>query len=117
MPRFVFSLLMLWIAVCSAWAEDLKVSDEDLKAGHQLAAMLCGQCHLAAPDQPFPPESNPPAPSFKSIAQRKDVTAESLQHFLATTHQGLDRPKGMPQPYLADYQIRQVVAYLLSLRE
>jgi mono/diheme cytochrome c family protein len=53
MPRFVFGLLMLWIAVSSAWGEDLEVSDEALKAGHQLAAMLCGQCHLAAPDQPL----------------------------------------------------------------
>jgi mono/diheme cytochrome c family protein len=117
MPRLVFGLLLLSIGVCSARSEDLKASGEDLKAGHQLAAMLCGQCHLAAPDQPFAPDTNPPAPSFKSIAQRQGISADSLTQFLATTHQGLDRPKGMPSPYLADYQIKQVVAYILSLRE
>jgi hypothetical protein len=79
--------------------------------------MLCGQCHVAAPDQRFMPDLNPPAPSFESIAQRKDINADSLRTFLTTTHRGLDRPKGMPNPYLLEYQVRQVIAYLLSLRK
>ena len=106
----------LWIGIGSAWGQEGK-SAEDLRQGHQLAAMLCGNCHLAAPDQPFKPELKPPAPSFESIAQRKDVNAQTLQSFLTTTHRGLDTPKGMPHPYLADYQVKQVIAYLLSLRK
>lgn len=92
-------------------------TQEDLRQGHQLAAMFCGNCHLAAPDQPYEPVLNPPAPSFASIAQRKGIDAGSLQTFLATTHRGLDKPKGMPPPNLADYQIKQVIAYILSLRK
>lgn len=106
--------VVLWIGIASAWGQD---AAEDLRQGHQLATMLCGNCHLAAPDQPFKPELKPPAPSFQSIAQRKDVNEQTLQSFLSTTHRGLDAPKGMPHPYLADYQVKQVIAYLLSLRE
>jgi hypothetical protein len=32
-------------------------------------------------------------------------------------HQGLDSPNGMPNPNLADFQIKQIVAYILSLRK
>jgi mono/diheme cytochrome c family protein len=100
----------------SAWSQEGNTSD-DLRQGHQLAAMFCGNCHLAAADQPYKPIFNPPAPSFDSIAQRKDVTAQSLQRFLTATHRGVDNPKGMPHPNLADYQLKQVINYLLSLRK
>jgi hypothetical protein len=53
----------------------------------------------------------------ESIAQRKDINAASLQDFLTTTHQGLDNPKGVPIPNLAKFQVKAIVAYLLSLRK
>lgn len=109
-------LVVFLMAVCSAQGQESN-SAAELRAGHQLAAMLCGTCHVAAPDQPFAPILNPPAPSFASIVERKDFSAEWLQNFLATTHRGLDEPNGMPNPYLADYQVKQVVAYLMSLRK
>jgi hypothetical protein len=34
---------------------------------------------------------------------------------MKTTHWGLDNPLGMPHPELMDYQIKQIVAYFLSL--
>ena len=37
--------------------------------------------------------------------------------FLATTHQGLDNPAGMPYPNLADFQTKEVIGYILSLRK
>jgi len=79
--------------------------------------MLCNQCHVAARDQAQAPTLDPPAPSFESIAQQKDTSAESLAHFLTTTHQGLNNPKGMPNPELADFQVNEIVAYILSLRK
>lgn len=109
-------LVVFSLAVCSAWGQQGNTAD-DVRKGHQLATMLCANCHVAAPDQPFMPILSPPAPSFESIAQRKDVTADWLQNFMTTTHRGLDNPKGMPNPYLVDYQVKQVVAYLLSLRK
>ena len=36
---------------------------------------------------------------------------------MTTTHRGLDNPNGMPNAELLDYQVRQVTAYLLSLRK
>lgn len=119
--EFPLRFASTWFAAFSvgmslAWGQEA-TSQEDLRQGHQLAAMLCGNCHLAAPDQPDEPVLNPPAPSFASIAQRKGIDAGSLQKFLATTHRGLDKPNGMPYPNLADYQVKQVIAYILSLRK
>ena len=90
---------------------------DDIRKGHDLAALVCGNCHVAAADQRFTPVLNPPAPSFESIAQRPGTTAESLEKFMVTTHRGLDNPAGMPNPYLMDYQVKEVVAYMLSLRK
>jgi mono/diheme cytochrome c family protein len=90
---------------------------DDVRKGHDLAALVCANCHVAAADQRFTPVLNPPAPSFESIAQRSGTTAESLEKFMTTTHRGLDNPGGMPNPYLMDYQVKQVVAYMLSLRK
>ena len=53
----------------------------------------------------------------ESIAQRKDIDAASRQDFLTTAHQGLDNPKGMPTPNLAEFQVKAIVAYILSLRK
>ena len=35
---------------------------------------------------------------------------------MITTHRGLDNPAGMPNPELMDYQIKEIVAYMASLR-
>jgi mono/diheme cytochrome c family protein len=90
---------------------------DTVSKGHDLAAIICANCHVAASDQRFAPVLNPPAPSFASIAQRPNTDADSLQKFITTTHRGLDNSKGMPNPYLMDYQVTQVVAYILSLRK
>lgn len=100
----------------SAWGQAVSATD-DVRKGPHLAILLCSACHIAASDQPYQPTLDPPAPSFESIAQRRDVDAELLHYFLATTHQGLDNPKGMPNPGLADFQAKAIVAYLLSLRK
>jgi mono/diheme cytochrome c family protein len=112
----VAACIIVCFAGCSATAQEGNGANE-VSRGHELAAIVCSNCHVAAADQRFPPILNPPAPSFTSIAQRKDVTAESLAKFITTTHRGLDNPSGMPNPSLADYQVKQVVAYLLSLRK
>ncbi len=116
LPLQLASLLVLSVTVGAARAQQPQNAD-DIRQGHQLAAMLCAQCHVAAADQRFMPDLNPPAPPFATIAQRADLSADWLKTYLATTHRGLDNPKGMPNPYLADYQVKQVTAYLLSLRK
>ena len=109
-------LVALHLAVCPAWGQEHSSAD-DVRKGRELAVRICGNCHVAARDQPYKPILRPPAPSFESIARRKTINADSVQTFLTTTHKGLDKPKGMPNPELLDYQVKQVTAYLLSLRK
>jgi mono/diheme cytochrome c family protein len=90
---------------------------ENIRQGHRLASELCSLCHLATPDQATLPIMHPPAPPFAKILRRKDFTADWLANFLKTTHRGLDEPNGMPNPRLADFQIKQIVAYMMSVRE
>jgi len=114
--RTLVGLLLSLMTCCPAWAQAGDASDE-VRKGHHLAALVCAICHVAAADQPYEPVLRPPAPSFASIAQRMDLDAAKLQKFIATTHRGLDEPNGMPNPELLDSQVKEVVAYLLSLRK
>ena len=115
----MYQALTSFVVLCAATlpAFGQAVISDDVRTGHHLASMLCDECHIAARDQAYPPTRDPPASSFESIARRKDVTADSLEHFLKTTHEGLDNPKGMENPGLADFQVKAIVAYILSLRK
>jgi cytochrome c len=109
-------LFVFWMIAGSAWGQAVDTTN-DVSKGRHLAIMLCTTCHVVAPDQPYAPTLSPPAPSFESIAQRAETDGDSLRKFLITTYQGLDKPKGMPNPVLADFQIKAISAYLLSLRK
>jgi len=115
--RLILTLLVFLLSsIGFTWGQSVSTQKaEDVQKGHDLAIRICAICHVAAPDQPHPPIMRPPAPSFASIVQQKTFDAESLAHFVKTTHWGLDNPKGMPNPDLMDYQIKQIVAYFLSL--
>ena len=110
-------LFVFWVTNSPpAWSQATGTEDEVVKGRH-LAIMLCTACHVVAPDQPYAPTLKPPAQSFQSIAQRAGTTVDLLRSFLTTTHQGLDNQNGMPNPDLADFQIKEISAYLLSLRK
>jgi len=111
LPLLLFAVLL---GSGSAGAQDDSAA-EDIRQGHRLASELCSICHVATPDQAHLPILHPPAPPFATILRRKDLTAEWLTNFLKTTHRGLDEPNGMPNPYLVDFQIKEIVAYLMSL--
>jgi len=117
MWRTFASLPVITIAGSLAWGQAPSDPREDVHKGRRLAFMLCIECHVVSPQQPYAPRLDPPAPSFQSIASRGGTNAASLRAFLTTTYQGMDRPKGMPHPGLADFQIEQIAAYLLSLRK
>jgi cytochrome c len=117
MRRAFAWLLAITIAGSFAWGQAPSDPKDDARKGRHLAFQLCIECHLVSPEQPYRPTLNPPAPSFESIASRRGTNAASLRAFLTTTHQGMDSPKGMPHPGLADFQIEQITAYLLSLRK
>jgi len=109
------SLLGLLCASYPLWAQDSSNSD-NIRAGHRLAILVCGNCHVAATDQPNEPVLRTPAPALEMIAQRKDISAAWIKSYLQTTHKGLDNPHGMPNPELIDSQVEQISAYILSLR-
>jgi mono/diheme cytochrome c family protein len=121
MMRRLF-LACLAVVACSALAaaqspQATSFSSYDVENGRQLAALICSNCHVAGPDQLVEPIPQPPAPSFESIAQRSTISSDTIRTFLATTHRDISNPAGMPNPQLLDFQIRQVAAYLLSLRK
>jgi len=114
MRRVLYFVAALTIA---GNARGQALDPNDVQAGHKLAISVCANCHVSASDQREEPILRPPAPSFVSIMQRKDITAEWLEEFIKTSHRTIDNPKGMPNPMLLDVQIKQVTSYLLSLRK
>ena len=114
-------LAVLAIGACSALtvarAQQAASVSDDVQNGHYLAALICSSCHVAGPDQSTEPVLKPAAASFESIARRSTTSSDTLRAFLTTTHRNISNPAGMPNPELLDFQIRQVAAYLLSLRK
>jgi mono/diheme cytochrome c family protein len=96
-----------------AWSQD---ANENVQKGRHIAEVVCWTCHVVAQDQEFAPILQPPAPTFASIARRNNVTPDYLRMFIANTHRDISKPQGMPNPQLLDFQIEQVVAYIMSLR-
>jgi mono/diheme cytochrome c family protein len=113
----ILTLIISWQIGQVLAQEGHTLDPDEVQKGHRLAVTLCAICHVAAPDQRFPPELARPAPSFASIVQRRTFNAAWLTHFMTTTHRGLDKPSGMANPELMDYQIKEIVAYMLSMRK
>jgi len=83
-----------------------------------MALLACTGCHLVAPDQPFKPVYAPPPhpPDFKEIANRPNITAASLQHYLETLP-AVPENSHMPNLSLSSQEIRDVAAFIVSLRD
>jgi Zinc-binding dehydrogenase len=96
--RFAW-LITFGVLASPTWADD---GMDDVRAGRRVAFLVCYACHVVAPDQHDAPTLTPPAPSFESIAQRPNISAESLQRFLATTHRDASNPRAMPNPALIE---------------
>ena len=89
---------------------------EDVEAGRKLALTVCTACHVVEANQDMEPILRPPARSFASIANQPGMTEETARNFLNNTHGTLANSKNMPNPRLMDFQVRQVAAFLISLR-
>jgi mono/diheme cytochrome c family protein len=116
--RALASLAALAISATAGPALAQMVNSADTaRKGHQLATVACANCHRVAVDQHAAPLVVPPAPSFEAIAQWPGINSDVLEHFITTTRRSADHPTGMPNPYLLEYQVREVVTYILSLRK
>lgn len=114
---FAFLSISAFSVLATAQAQQASSAADDVEKGRYLAGLICSICHVAGPDQLVEPVLRPPAQSFETIAQRRTTSADSIRTFLTTTHRDISNPAGMPNPELLDFQIRQVGAYLLSLRK
>ncbi len=90
----------------------------DPAEGRIFALKACTGCHIVTPDQPFKPVfTGPPhPPDFKDIANKPDVTATSLQRHLSSLPAVPQHP-GMANPVLTSEQLRDVAAFIMSLRD
>jgi mono/diheme cytochrome c family protein len=82
----------------------------DIRQGRQLALDVCSSCHAVHADQPRSPLAT--APSFEEIANTPGMTAAALNFWL-TAHVH----RTMPLIILSPQQVRDVSAYILSLRD
>lgn len=76
--------------------------------GLLVARKLCASCHLIGE----PPTAETPAdvPSFPSIADRPEQSAEKLSNWLLQPH------TPMPNLHLTRKEIRDLAAYIMTLR-
>jgi mono/diheme cytochrome c family protein len=91
-------------------------NDEQITAGRKFASRVCGACHVVTQQRDELPVLAPPGPSFAVLAQRPLLTEASLREFLGSNHRSMGPHEAMPNPRLADYQIEEIVAFMMSLR-
>lgn len=85
--------------------------------GERLAHEVCSACHVVAQKQERAPILKDGAPSFCEIANRPQTTAQSVAHFVLTTHwDEKSSPVAMPDPMLNKDQAAAVSRYVMTLR-
>ena len=80
----------------------------DVERGRELAERVCSNCHKVKADPAAPVSTD--VLSFPSIANRPGVTAESLAGRIIVPH------PAMPNVQLTVRELREVIAYILSLK-
>src|SRR5450631_3247050 len=107
--------LAIFAALASGARAETPAGDQ-VAAGRQFAQRVCGACHVVTQQRDELPVLAPPGPSFAVLAQRPSLTETSLRQFLGSNHRNIGPAEAMPNPRLADYQIDEIVAFMMSLR-
>jgi cytochrome c len=81
----------------------------DAKQGQELSQRLCSGCHSVSPGPAATVSTD--VPTFAAIASRPDITAERLAGRIIVPH------PPMPNVQLTVAEMRDIVAYILSLRQ
>ena len=105
----------LFASLASA-AQAAMPSGDQVEAGRKFARMVCGACHVVTGQRDEIPVRRPPGPGFIALAQRPSLTEQWLREFLGSNHRNLGPAEAMPNPRLADYQIDEIVAYIMTLK-
>ncbi|WP_139017467.1 c-type cytochrome [Bradyrhizobium sp. STM 3809] len=106
----ILSVVSVVYVSTAAWAGDDLVSK-----GRSFADLVCSPCHVVSLDKSRVPLLRNPGPSFPTVAGRPSTTEASLREYLMTAHPEMGPARRMTNPRLADYEIDEVVAYILSL--
>jgi mono/diheme cytochrome c family protein len=111
------ALLTLMLSAAFASGAQAGTPNSDLvAAGRSFAQRVCGACHVVTPQSRELPLLSPPGPSFSVLAQRPLLTEQALREFLASNHGTMGPHDAMPNPRLVDYQIDEIVAFMMSLK-
>ena len=100
------SVMMLAVAPAVVPAQEAG----DPRSGHTVARQVCGDCHAVEKGQPRSPNAG--APTFAAIAAVPGITAAALRASLHTSH----RDRTMPRLIIPPEELRDVIAYILSLQ-
>ena len=104
-PIFAAITFVAFVAApCGAHAQ----TAGDAAKGHQYVQQICSECHTVEKGQR--PSPNGQAPNFETVAKTPGMTAIALTAVLRTPH------RNMPNIIIADDDLRNVVAYVLSLQ-
>ena len=103
-PILAATILALVAAPCGAHAQ----TAGDAAKGHEYVQQICSECH--AIEKGRRPSPNGQAPNFETIAKTPGMTAIALTAVLRTPH------RNIPNIIIANEDIRNVVAYVLSLQ-
>jgi mono/diheme cytochrome c family protein len=107
--------LLVPLLLLAGFSSPARAGTPDLvAAGRNFAGRVCGACHVLTRDEL--PVLSPPGPSFAVLAQRPSLTEPALREFLGSNHRGLGPHEAMPNPRLVDYQIDEIVAFMMSLK-
>ncbi len=79
------------------------------RQGLALAREACAPCHLVVKEAGR--STNPDAPTFEAIARTSGLTSAALTVMLQTSH------NNMPNIVLKGDDLKNIVAYILSLKE
>ena len=97
----ILSLVLLFTAPVAAQEAG------DPQAGATYAKQYCARCHAIANEDASPEHT---APRWKDVANTSGMTATALTVWLQTSH------PTMPNIIIAPNDMRNVVAYILSLK-
>jgi mono/diheme cytochrome c family protein len=110
----IVALMLLAGLASPARAQTL--NSDQVAAGRKFAELVCGACHVVTQQRDELPVLAPPGPSLAVLAQRPLLTEQALREFLGSNHRGMGPHEAMPNPRLADYQIDEIVAFMMSLK-
>lgn len=103
---------LMTAALCLALAYEPAAAQSgpgDAAHGRELAERLCTNCHVVTPQPTGPVRAD--VPGFPSIANRPGVTAQGLAGAIIIPH------PAMPGVQLTVQELRDIVAYILSLKK